>query len=111
MDDCVMGGFSDIAAGLRPYPDGPGYKTDGTSKDAAEAVSSTAGFLRERVFNVIIGAGDLGKTPDEIAAILGKTVLAVRPRVSELKKAGRIRPNGLRRANESGLKADALVVA
>ena len=46
-----------------------------------------------------------GLTADEIAARLGQSVLAVRPRVSELFHAGLIEKTGERRSNASGLSA------
>ena len=98
--------FGDVPLGS--YPETPGYKTGGTSRDAARAVSSTTPLLREQVFNAIRSAGDRGLTPDEAAAEIGATVLAVRPRFTELAKApARIVETGERRRNESGLKAKA----
>lgn len=46
-----------------------------------------------------------GLTADEIAAKLDESVLAVRPRVSELFHAGVIEKTGDRRPNASGLNA------
>jgi DNA-directed RNA polymerase specialized sigma24 family protein len=106
-----MGGFSDIAAGLRPYPNAPGYKEPTTSKAAARAIARKADILREKVFAAIVTAGAQGLTPDEVAAILGEDEKAIRPRCSELRKAERIKRNGLRRVNESGLLAAVLVKA
>jgi hypothetical protein len=88
-----------------PYPNGPGYKELTTSRDAAVAVAASSPLLRERVYAAIKGTGARGMTPDEAAAAVGKTIMAVRPRVTELAKASRIVPTGERRANESGLKA------
>jgi hypothetical protein len=87
----------------------PGYKEPTTSRDAARAVSSSAPLLRERVFAAIRAAGARGMTADEAAAAVEETVLAVRPRVTELAKAtpARIVPTGERRKNESGLSAKA----
>ena len=103
-----MGGFSEVAAGLRPYPEGePGWKEPTTSRDAAKAVASDAANLRELVYTAIAFSGNRGATPDEIAALLKRTVLAVRPRVSELARSTppRIVVTGERRTNDSGLKA------
>lgn len=44
-------------------------------------------------------------TADEIAEIVGETVLAIRPRLSELKKLGKIEPTGERGKNASGQSA------
>ena len=104
-----MGGFSDIAAGLRPYPDGPGHKEPTTSKDAARAIASKSSILCDRILAVLTKAGDRGLTPDEAAVILGEDEKAIRPRFTELGPlhAKRIVETGERRANESGLKAKA----
>jgi hypothetical protein len=53
----------------------------------------------------VLAATPSGLTADEIAARLEESVLAVRPRVSELFHAGRIAKSGERRRNASGLSA------
>ena len=60
--------------------------------------------LRALVLEVLAAAPD-GLTADEIAAKLAASVLAVRPRVSELFHAAKIEKTGERRLNESGLAA------
>ena len=60
--------------------------------------------LRALVLEVLAAAPD-GLTADEIAAQLAASVLAVRPRVSELFHAARIEKTGERRLNRSGLAA------
>ena len=60
--------------------------------------------LRGLVLEILAAAPD-GLTADEIAARLAASVLAVRPRVSELFHAGRIEKSGERRLNQSGLAA------
>jgi hypothetical protein len=104
-----MGGMKDHFLGDQPviYPSAPGWKEPTTSHVAARVISGKAAMLRDRVFCAIISAGTRGLTPDEAAATLGKTVLAVRPRFSELSKMGRIVPTGARRPNESNLLAKA----
>lgn len=98
--------MSRIAESLDPEPyGGPGWKEPTTSRAAAKAMAASAPLLRERVYAVIKASGALGMTADEAAAAIGETVLACRPRVSELAKANRIVKTGERRANESGLKA------
>ena len=92
---------------LAPYPNSPGFKEPTTSRDAAKAIQSKAMTLRQRVYVEIVGAGSIGLTPDECAALLGETVLAIRPRVSELAAKDWIVPTGMRRTNASGLKAKA----
>ena len=92
---------------LFSYPRSPGYKERTTSKDAAVAMTSRASILRNRAFAEIVRAGAIGLTADEAAERLGETVLAIRPRVSELAKASppMIVPTGERRKNLSGMSA------
>lgn len=99
--------MSRIAETMIPEPYGgmPGFKERTTSRSAARAVAASAPLLRERVFAAIRAAGERGLTPDEAAAKIGETVLATRPRVTELSKGGRIVETGERRTNASGLKA------
>ncbi len=47
-----------------------------------------------------------GRTADEIAAGLRRSILSVRPRVSELHADGKIMPTDDRRRNESGILSD-----
>ena len=44
-------------------------------------------------------------TADEVATLLGKSVLTIRPRISELARAGVITDSGNRRPNASGHNA------
>lgn len=90
------------------YPHRPGFKQGTTSRQAAERVSDAAG-LRARVLVEIVASPG---TADEIAARLGKSVLSIRPRVTELFKLGKIEtaphPSGigpLSRPNASGRSA------
>lgn len=86
------------------YPATPGYKVDGPSRDAAIAMIPTAGTLRYRVFNAIEKAAN-GLTADECAELLSETVLAIRPRFTELANGGWIEDAGTRRKNASGRAA------
>jgi hypothetical protein len=101
----TMGYLMDLFEFAGRYPDRPGYKEAGTSKDAAKAVASAAPGLRDRVFEAIGYSGAEGLTADQAASQLAYSVLAIRPRVAELAKAGKIIKTGERRANASGLKA------
>jgi len=60
------------------------------------------GILTQQV-ELVLCEGDF--TADEIAIKLGKSVLSIRPRVSELARDGLIRKTGERRANASGIRA------
>lgn len=86
------------------YPESPGFKTASpeTSQQAAESVKSRAKTLRDKVAACLRGA-DL--TADECAELVGESVLAVRPRLSELRKLNKIEDAGKRRKNASGHSA------
>jgi hypothetical protein len=64
------------------YPDAPGFKAPGPSEQAATAISSTAKTLRDQVLETIAKA-PAGLSADAVAERLCKSVLSVRPRVSE----------------------------
>lgn len=87
-----------------PYPNSPGYKEPTTSKDAARKFQSHAKTLQAEVLTAICAA-PTGLTADEAAANLGQSVLAVRPRVTELREMGKIERSGERRKNASGMSA------
>lgn len=87
------------------YPLAPGDTGRDTSVEAAEAMRPTAALLRDRVLDRVRGAGQDGMTADECATALGESVLAVRPRFSELAALGRIVDSEQRRANLSGRRA------
>lgn len=99
-----MGSMKD-AFGDRPYPVTPGFKEPTTSKDAARSINGRAAQLRNRAFAAIAAAGRSGISADEVAAAIGETVLAVRPRITELLKRDKIEPTGERRKNASGASA------
>jgi hypothetical protein len=89
---------------LRRDPDSPGWKEPMTSRDAAAAIAPTLSRRQAEVLGVFAD-GDF--TPDEVAARLNRSVLAVRPRVSEL---GNMTPppierTGATRKNESNFPA------
>lgn len=89
------------------YPSTPGFKEGDTSREAAEAFAARAGTLRRLCYQYI--RRNPRHTADEIAAALGETVLAIRPRISELRAAGIIRNDG-RGLNRSGKPAHRWVV-
>jgi predicted ArsR family transcriptional regulator len=86
------------------YPDAPGFRVSGPSEQAAEAIAGTASKMREMVL-AQFALHPSGATADEIAKDLNLSVLSVRPRVSELKRTGKIVQTKSRRKNESGMTA------
>lgn len=85
------------------YPHSPGFKTEGTSRQAAAAIKPAVRGLRAAVLKSLTFAP---ATPDEIARRLGKSCLSIRPRLSELRRLGFVRETGERRRNESGHRAN-----
>lgn len=84
------------------YPDAPGYKRAGTSKDAAEEVLGENEKLRQACVECL---WNMPRTSDEVAAYLHKSILLIRPRMSELVAQGRIFETVERRKNVSGKSA------
>jgi predicted HTH transcriptional regulator len=87
---------------LFTYPRAPGFKAAGTSRTAAEKVRPQALTLREQVLALLQRAS---LTADECAAKLDKSILSIRPRLSELLALGKIYDTGRTRANASGIQA------
>lgn len=82
------------------YPLSPGFHKDAisTSQEAAESMEVMAGTVRSKVAEVYRSGR---YTADEVAGILGLSILTVRPRVSELVAQGKLRDTGRRRRNAS----------
>lgn len=85
------------------YPDRPGFKAAGTSRDSARAAASKAPTVRDQILALLRQAN---ATPDEAAAALHVSILTARPRFSELSRMRLIFRTGERRRNASGLQAD-----
>ncbi len=89
------------------YPDFPGAKgPEGTSQDAAEAISPNVSHLRRLAMHSLARLGEA--TPLEAIAISGATRESLQPRFSELRAMGLIEPTGARRRNPSGKSASIL---
>lgn len=90
-----------------PYGDLPGFKEPMTSRDAAIAMRREAANIRALVFAAISAAGPGGLSADEVALKLNRSVLSVRPRLTELgpKHLDKIEKTGKRRTNLSGMYA------
>jgi len=81
------------------YPESPGWKEWGTSREAAPRAEHAA-RMRERVLEVLWTKG--GMTADQVAERLRLDALSVRPRVSELLRLGLVRRSGERRRTRLG---------
>jgi predicted Rossmann fold nucleotide-binding protein DprA/Smf involved in DNA uptake len=94
--------INDLPLFQQRYPHVPGSKTNGTSAIAAKQMRPKARTLRDDVFDVLKKEK---LTADEVAAKLGKSILSIRPRLSELNTLQKIEETGERRENESGASA------
>ena len=83
------------------YPEVPGQQRTDTSIAAAPDPESAA-TLRNIALSIIRRCPC---TADEVARIMQRHILSVRPRVTELKRMGLIEDSGERRKNVSGKKA------
>jgi hypothetical protein len=96
----------DLFDGFAPaYPATPGFKGRDTSRVAAAAIAPIAKTLRDRALATIVASGQHGLTADQVAARLGKSIMSIRPRISELVELGKLRDTGHRRKNDSGKSA------
>jgi predicted Rossmann fold nucleotide-binding protein DprA/Smf involved in DNA uptake len=84
------------------YPKTPGFKERGGASEEAAASVSNPHALRHNVY-ALIKREPL--TADEVARRLGKPILSIRPRLSELRAEGKIEATGKRRRNDSGKSA------
>ncbi len=80
----------------------PAAQDTDTSRAAAGSMEDCAATLRGQCLAAL---ETRNLTADEIAAAINETVLAIRPRVTELRMQGLVFDSGLRRPNESGRKA------
>jgi predicted ArsR family transcriptional regulator len=84
------------------YPNSPGFQNTDTSEAAAAAIEPEAPNLRALVLRAL---SDRPATADECASEIGVSILAIRPRLTELRKLGSIEDTGQRRRNVSGRSA------
>jgi len=87
------------------YPHIPGTKGTDTSIAAAEFMKDIAAPIQRAVMRVTIAAGSRGLTAHELSVSLGMERTTVQPRTSELRRLGKIKDSGQRRANPNGKKA------
>ena len=92
------------------YPNGPGHRGIETSIKAAVAMAPKAATWREKVLDHIDGMGAFGATADEVCAAIGCHYRTSQPRISELRRMGKVVDSGLRRKNDSGIHAIVWVV-
>lgn len=82
-----------------------------TSRAALESIAPRVERIQGLALLAVREAGDPGLTADEVAQRLKLSVLAVRPRITELNKLGQIKATDRRRRNASGRLATVWVAA
>ena len=83
----------------------PGHRGVETSIEAARVIQPAVKLLTGRVMVAVTEAAANGITVVEMAMRDGLDRMAIQPRFSELRKAGKIADSGLRRKNPSGVNA------
>ena len=91
------------------YPASPGWSQPTTSREAARRFAGRSKLLRQRVLATLEEVPS-GMSAHEIARRLALPPSAVQPRVSELRREGKIKPSGWRTKNDSGVSAHAWVL-
>jgi predicted ArsR family transcriptional regulator len=81
----------------------PDLRAEAEAPSPARPQAPRGGHLQAKVYAALAAGGPL--TADEVAEVLGQSILNVRPRVSELAKRGLVRDSGRRGRNASGHKA------
>lgn len=92
----------ELWAATASYPMAAGFKTGGTSAEAAKKIHAAR---LQRAALRVLQTHPSGMTADEIASELGESILSIRPRVSELKRQGLVEKTRERRRNHSGMSA------
>ena len=83
------------------YPERAGFKAEGESQDAANAIEGSGRAARLRTA-VLAHYATHESTADECAEALGESPFSIRPRCSELVKQGRLVRTGERRKSSEG---------
>lgn len=87
-----------------PYsdPHRVGYRNTDTSAAAAARIGSKAATIREQVVDCL-KASPAPLTTDEIAFRIGRPYCSVQPRLSELRRSGRVEDSGERKTGYWGV--------
>jgi len=85
---------------LPTYPEIPGSRPTVTSEKAARQVKTRSKVAQDQILALLDAHGPL--TADECAELLGYRILFMRPRMSELKKMGKVIESGITRMSSEG---------
>lgn len=89
--------------GVDPYPVAPGFQDDTASVLAAVQVSHKVKVIRAKILKALEVRP---MTSEELSDFLNVQFLNIRPRVTELKDAGKVEKTGARRMQRTGGKAN-----
>jgi hypothetical protein len=92
--------FGDPAEHYPLYPGSKDNSLNSPSRKAAEVIALDAKTLRARAFRCV--ANSNGLTADEVAAEIGASILATRPRIAELRRLGLVAATDARRPSSTG---------
>lgn len=97
---------------MADYPNAPGFYPHApeTSQEAAVSVADAAKSREAKALALIASSGPLGRTADEVANALGWERYSSRPRLSTLKKQGKLASSDLRRKGSSGRRQSVYVL-
>lgn len=87
------------------YPNSPGHRGVDTSVRAAAAIAPKLGRLQSQTLQAVRSASSNGVTAHELCDRLDMPNTSIQPRLSELRRMGRISDSGRRRRNTSGVSA------
>ena len=87
------------------YPHSPGHRGVDTSIEAAGSIARKLGRLQAITHKAISLTGHRGATSHELCDRLDIANTSIQPRISELRRMGRIKDSGQRRRNASGVSA------
>ncbi len=88
---------------MEMYPFGAGFKElKGASEQIAKRQSKEVNNKRRQIALGFLRSHQNGLTSDEVADLMSENILAIRPRVSELRAQGKIESTGKRRKSVNG---------
>lgn len=94
----------DLFTYAEQYPHVPGHRGVSSSIEAAEKIAPKVHTMRDRVYGIIKVCGQNGITVEELCQFMKMEPKHCQPRVSELRKLGKVVDSGDRRPSESGVR-------
>lgn len=107
-----MGSMKDLWAAQQDqrYPNRPGWKDPGISRENAERIEKSGTFSHNMELVLALFRMGFEGTADEVAERLGKSPFAIRPICTQLRKLNRIERTSERRTGAGGGTAAVLTL-